>query len=383
MGLTLILPVLPFYAERYGATPFVVGLLVTSFAACQLVASPILGKISDRVGRRPVLIVSQIGTCAGFIVLALSNTLWMVFLARIIDGVTAGNLSIAQAYIADVTAPEDRAKSFGIVGIAFGIGFLIGPAIAGYLSQFSYHYPMVGAAVLSATSVMVTYLLLPSSTPRPATDAALPGGRRLGVLEWKQYAQYFRRPVLARRLLLFLSFVFAFSIFTSGFALFAERRFTWQGHPFGPREVGYVFAYIGFLGIILQGKLLGPLVKRFGEGNLIVAGFLTAGASYVFLGVAHGLAVLVASATLGAFGNGVLRPAITGQVTRAADVHEQGVVLGLTQSIASMSLIVAPMLGNALIEHRMLRTWALVATAAVVLGFVAGLGDRARPAATG
>ena len=165
LGLTLILPLLPFYAEKMGATPTEVGLLVAVYAACQLVAGPLLGQMSDRTGRKPLLLVSQFGTLIGFLILAYAHVLWVVFVSRIIDGITAGNLSLAQAYIADVTEPENRTKSFAVIGVSFGIGFLIGPAISGYLSTFGYQYPIFAAAALSATSILATYFLLPSVTP--------------------------------------------------------------------------------------------------------------------------------------------------------------------------------------------------------------------------
>src|SRR4029077_1543312 len=167
LGLTIILPLLPFYAESLGATPRVVGLLVSAYAICQLIAGPPLGHLSDRIGRRPVLLVSQVGTCIGFLILAYANTLWVVFLARIIDGLTAGNLTVAQAYIADVTDPEHRTRSFGIIGIAFGLGFLVGPGISGFLAQFGNVYPIFAAAGLSFTSILCTYFLLPGVKPHP------------------------------------------------------------------------------------------------------------------------------------------------------------------------------------------------------------------------
>src|SRR5437899_9538824 len=145
-------------------------MLVSAYAACQLIAGPPLGHLSDRIGRGPVLLVSKMGTFAGFLILASARALWMVFLARIIDGVTAGNLTVAQAYISDVTEPENRAKSFGMIGIAFGLGFLIGPAFSGYLAQFNHTYPILAAAGLSFTSIMCTYFLLPSVAPHSAPD---------------------------------------------------------------------------------------------------------------------------------------------------------------------------------------------------------------------
>src|SRR6266480_2994437 len=168
LGLTILLPLLPFYAEHFGASPTVVGLLVSTYAICQLVAGPVLGQISDRVGRKPVLLVSQIGTFVGFLVLAFAPNLFVVFLARVIDGVTAGNLSIAQAYIADVTRPKERSRAFAVIGIAFGIGFLIGPGASGYLTtHFGFHVPILCAAALSLLSILGTTFLLPAIPPHP------------------------------------------------------------------------------------------------------------------------------------------------------------------------------------------------------------------------
>lgn len=380
LGLTIILPLLPFYAERLGASPTIVGLLVSTYAACQLVAGPLLGQMSDRVGRRPLLLVSQVGTFIGFLILAwagFAGLLWMVFLSRVIDGLTAGNLSLAQAYISDVTLPEERAKSFGMIGVAFGVGFLIGPAISGFLSTFGYQYPVFAAAALSATSILATYFLLPSAPVVPDADkrggAPPPAGRRLRVLDWGNYATYFKRPVLAELLWQFFAFTFTFAIFMSGFALFAERRYTWNGHPFGPKEVGYVFAYVGFLGIILQGGLIGRLVKRFGEEKLVAAGFVTATVGFAMIGFTYHLTGLLVASSISSFGTGVLRPALTSLVTQRAGREEQGVVLGLTQSLMSISQIVAPVIAGFLIDHALLTQWAVVGATVSAVGIGIGV----------
>ncbi len=385
LGLTIILPLLPFYAERLGASPTVVGLLVSTYAACQLIAGPVLGQMSDRVGRRPLLLVSQMGTFIGFLILAWAGSagmLWLVFLSRIIDGLTAGNLSLAQAYISDVTVPEERAKSFGVIGVAFGIGFLIGPAITGFLSTFGYEYPIFAAAALSATSILSTYFLLPAAPVVPDAERrggpAPPAGRRLRVLDWGNYATYFKRPVLAELLWQFFSFAFAFAIFMSGFALFAERRYTWNGHAFGVKEVGFVFAYVGFLGIILQGGLIGRLVRRFGEEKLVSAGFLSATAGFALLGFTYRLPGLLVASSIASFGTGILRPALTSLITQRAGRDEQGVVLGLTQSLMSVAQIVAPVIAGYLIDRQLLTTWALVGAAVSGAGILIG---RIKPAA--
>ncbi len=373
LGLTIILPLLPFYAEEFGASPRQIGLLLATYAVCQLVSGPLLGQLADRLGRKPLLLVSQVGTLLGFFVLGSATSLWVVFVSRAIDGITAGNLSLAQAYVSDVTARENRAKAFGVIGIAFGLGFLVGPAISGYLSQFGHRYPIYAAQVLSAVSILATAALLPSARPKPAEDASGPGGRRLALFSWTRYAEYFGRRQLASLLYQFFAFAFAFSAFTSGFALFAERQLTWQGRPFGAKHVGYVFAYAGFLGIILQGGLIGRLVKRFGEARLARAGFATMAVGYGLLGFARRVPELLGCATLGSFGQGALRPALTAQVTHHSGRDEQGLVLGLTQSITSVAQIVAPPLSGFLIGHQLLLAWALMAGVAAAVGLVLNL----------
>jgi DHA1 family tetracycline resistance protein-like MFS transporter len=381
LGLTIILPLLPFYAERFGATPFVIGLLVSAYAVCQLISGPVLGRISDRMGRKPLLLVSQAGTLIGFFILAWASSLWMVFLSRIIDGATAGNISLAQAYISDITKPEERAKSFGVIGIAFGIGFLIGPGISGFLSQFGYQVPILAAAGLSATSILATTFLLPSGHAHPpgSSDAAgdaEASASRLGMLDWKHYRLYFQRPVLAQLLWEFFLFAVTFSIFISGFALFAERRYTWNGQPFGPKEVGYVFAYLGFLGILMQGGALGRLVKRFGERRLITAGFASILLSYTLLGFTYTLTQLLLVSTISSFGNGVLRPALASLISQQAGRREQGIVLGLTQSLMSIAQIIGPIFAGALIERGLLTTWSFLSAGVAGAALVLNLGQR-------
>jgi MFS family permease len=380
LGLTIVLPLLPFYAEKFGATPFTIGCLVASFAACQLIAGPLLGQASDKMGRRPLLLVSQVGTFIGFLMLAFAQSLFMVFVARIIDGITAGNLSLAQAYITDVTAPEDRAKAFGVIGIAFGIGFLIGPAFSGILAQYDYRYPILAAAFLSATSIAATYFILPPP-PEHSENSAVgdtgPGGKRLGILDWSHYISYFKRPELGPILFQFFFFAFAFATFTSGFALFAQKRLS-----YGPSQVGYVFAYAGFLGIILQGGLIGRLVKKFGESKLALSGFLSMMLGYGALGFTQNLGELIPAATLSSYGNGILRPSLTSLATRRTSRHEHGVVLGLTQSMTSVSQIIAPLIAGQLIETGALTAWALVASVTALLGLLLGLSKRARASHT-
>ncbi len=366
-----MIPLLPFYAEKLGATPSEVGWLVGVYAFCQLFSGPLLGRMSDRVGRKPLLIVSQIGTLFGFLLTAFAGTLAVVFLGRIIDGATAGNLSLAQAYISDVTKPEERAKSFGVIGIAFGLGFLIGPAISGFLSQFDYRYPMFAAALMSFCSIMATTFLLPSAStvPKKAETETGPGGRRLSLVQWGEYAAYFRQPELGSLLLQFLAFTFSFAMFVSALALFVERRVTWHGHPFGPTQTGYVWAYAGFLGVLLQGPSLGRLVKRFGERALNRTGFAAYVVGYAMLAFTHSIPWLLASTTVLAIG-GLVRPTLTSMITHRAARDQQGVVLGLTQSLTSVSQIVGPPLAGLLIQFGYLSAWGLAVAAVAFIGYM-------------
>ncbi|MBP9087246.1 MAG: MFS transporter [Kofleriaceae bacterium] len=381
LGYTIVFPLLGFYAERFGATPFVATLLVSVYAGCSLISSPILGRLSDRFGRRRLLLLSQAGTCLGFLVLGVADTLWLVFVGRILDGVTAGNLTIAQAYISDNTEAKNRSKAFAVIGIAFGIGFSFGPLISGQLSKHGLHAPFLAAAGLSLLSMFCTYFLLPKEGRIPEAGAAAnnvsgdvtppPSGRRPNAFDWRTYAEYLRRPGVGNLMLQFFLFSFAFSCFTSNFALFSERRFHW-----GPEQVGYLFAVSGLLGIILQGGLIGRLVKKYGEPTLAIAGFASAAIAYFVLGVAGTLSVIGIAVVFSAFGNGVLRPVVTSRITQSVGRHEQGAALGVSQSLSSIAMIIAPPAGGILINNMMLTEWGILAGSVAVLGLMAAIAGR-------
>lgn len=368
-GMTLVLPLLAIYAETFHATPLQATLLVSVFAACQFVAGPLIGHWSDRIGRKPMLILSQIGTCLGFIIMARAHTLWVLYVARIIDGATAGNISLAQAYIADNTAPERRTKAMGLIGIAFGLGFFVGPALTGLLSE---HYGLVApiwlAALLSAVSIVCTLTLL-----KPGHSQAKPPADRRSAFNLRNYGAYFRRPTMRVPLTQFFFYILSFSTFLSGFALFAERRFSWHGEFFGPREIGFVFAYVGLLGVVVQGGLLGRLSAWLGDAKLIAVGFGALILGFLALGFSGALAMLLVAATLLAFGNSVLRPALSSVITKHAERHEQGVIAGVMTSLVSLASIIAPLVGGLLIELNLLSLWALFAASLAIIAAGRGL----------
>ena len=366
LGLTIILPLLPFYSEHFGAKPTVVGALVSVYAVCQLISGPILGRWSDRIGRKPILILSQIGTCVGFLVLAFAHSLAWIFLSRIIDGFTAGNLSTAQAYISDVAAPQNRAKELGRISVAFAVGFFVGPALTAFLYRFGYKAPILAAAGLSFSSIMATTFLLAGQKQSVAEAARVTP--RLGA--FNEFRSYFSRPGLSKLFFEIFLFYFSFSVYVAGFALFAERRLTLHGAPLDARQVGYAFAYFGFLGIITQLVLIGRLVKRFGERRVALFGFFSSLAGYGLLAFIHEPVWIAVTGIFTSFGGGVLRPVLLSEIAGKVGARERGSVIGVTQSIQSVAQIIAPLIGTALIGAAMLRGWALLPAIVSGLGGV-------------
>ncbi len=363
LGVTIILPLLPFYSESLGATPFVVGSIVAVYSFCQFIAGPILGQASDKVGRKKILVISQIGTCIGFIILALSNSLWLIFLARMIDGLTAGNISVAQAYIADVTEPKDRTRAFGILGSAFSLGFIVGPAISGLLSKYGPHVPIFVAAGLSALSIIATITILPN------TEIAPSSGPR-NKFAAKNIHKYFNVKEVAPLLLQFFAFIFSFSFFMTGFAMFLGEKYIWEGKHFGPQQVGWVFTFIGCLSLIVQVGFLKRLSSALGDKKLIVLGFITMSVGYFFVGEVSTIAFLLLALIINTFGSSILRPSITSAITKVIPRDQQGAILGVTQSLQSVAQIAAPLIGGYLIGEGDLRGWAWTCSSIAFVGLV-------------
>ena len=339
IGFGIVIPVLPLYAERFGASPLVIGLLLGIYSLMQCIFAPILGRLSDRIGRRPVLLVSILGTAAGFLLMGFARTLELLFLARIIDGITGGNISTAQAYIADVTPPERRSQGMGLIGAAFGMGFIFGPAIGGILSHVSLAAPFFAAAALAAANALAVYVWLPESLPASRRGAIRAHGSILEAL--RETGSRSMRPILAT----YFFGTVAFSLLTATYALFAERRF-----GFTVPQIGYIFAGQGILGALIQGGLLGWLLRRSGDKALTVAGAIALMVSLFFLPMtASHAALFLATAGL-AVGHSLMAAPLNGLASKAAGGDAQGRVLGLMQSAASAARIVGPVLGGCLLN---------------------------------
>jgi len=347
IGFGIVIPVLPFYAEgtRFNATPRTVGLLFASYSIMQLVFSPILGRLSDKYGRRPVLLISIIGTGIGFLILGFAKTLLLLFVGRILDGITGGNISTAQAYIADVTTKEDRAKGMGLLGAAFGLGFILGPAIGGILSGWGIAVPFLFAAGLCFANALLLYFTLPETvTPDDPARTSAVGGR--GLL---RLIESLKQPRLGFVLAIYFLFVVAFSIMTTSFSLYTMFRFGYDA-----QHNGYLFAYVGVIAVIIQGGLIGRLVKKFGELPLVIAGALCFAASLFavpFVGPqAGGLLALLIGGGVFSLGNSLATPALTSLASKSVGAAQQGTVLGITQSAASLARAVGPTITAILIH---------------------------------
>lgn len=344
VGFGIVIPVLPFYVEgtKFNATARTVGLLFASYSVMQLIFTPVLGRLSDRYGRRPVLLLSIIGTGIGFLILGFATTLWMLFAGRILDGITGGNISTAQAYIADVTTRENRAKGMGMVGAAFGLGFVFGPAIGGILSRWGIGVPFRFAAGLAFANAILLYFTLPETVTKDH-----PGRVSAAVGRWGQLFRALKQAKLAVILTIYFLFVVAFSVMTSSFALFTMFRFGYDAH-----STGWLFVYVGIIGAIIQGGLIGRLVKQFGESSLIIAGALLFSLSLLaipFTGPHTGLLTLLLVGGLFGVGNSLATPSLTGLASKSVGAGEQGGVLGVTQSTASLARTVGPLIASAMI----------------------------------
>ena len=387
LGFGLILPLLPFYAGQYGASDFVVGLLAASYALAQFIGAPLLGRLSDRYGRRPVLMISIAGTALGFLILALADPigrslarlplanasgdqllaltnatiLAVMFFSRLLAGLTGGNITVAQAYISDVTDEKSRAKGLGLIGAAFGLGFIVGPAMGGLLSQFGYAVPAFAAAGLATLNLIGIALTLPESLTAEIREKL--AGQKRALISLSAMWQSLSRPRVGPLLQIRLFYALAAALLQTMFTLWAKDQLGLDA-----RATALLLAYLGVLSVVVQGGLIGPLTRRFSEARLIFSSTVVFGISMVAWALTPSVPVLLVVLIPMAFSSGVLNTVINSAITRVVSRDEIGGALGTSASLESLSRIIGPLLGGWLIGS--VGPWASAVVATIIMTWV-------------
>ncbi|MCB9780742.1 MAG: MFS transporter [Alphaproteobacteria bacterium] len=362
LGFGIVIPLLTFYAEDYGASALQVTMLMACYSLAQLLMAPVWGAISDRYGRRPVLLAS-IGAAALFLSgFAAADQLWMLFLFRTLHGASAANISTAQAAVADLTPPEKRAMGMGLIGAAFGVGFTLGPWLGGELSRWGHATPIWLAAGLSALNFLLALFLLPETRGMQGEGAA-PAARR--TLDPRRFAAVLRHPVVGLCVGLTFLTTIAFAMMESTFTLFAEHA-----RGLDAPTVGRYFGVAGLVMIFVQGGLIGRLVKRFGEAPLVPVGLLLLTLGLALLPFAPPPLAMVSVFVLIAIGQGISTPSLQALISKGTSVDEQGFVLGTNQSMSALARVVGPLLGGLLFAHVLEQAPFLGASALLGVGFL-------------
>ena len=341
VGFGIVIPLLPLYAARFGAGAVAVAWLVAVYSLMQFFFAPWWGRLSDRVGRRPVLLVGLLGSAVSYAAFGVAGSLAALFAARALGGFMGATVGVAQAYVADVTAPEQRARGMGMIGAAFGLGFILGPALGGFLAQYDARAPFLGAAALALANALLAVFRLPESLP-PARRAA-PGESSAGLRErGRAFAAAVRNPRLASLLATLFLVTLAVGAWEATFSLWADTR--WR---LSATEVAFAFVYLGVLSTLVQGALVGRMVRRMGERRVALLGAAGLAVGLAGIPLAPSAAWVAAALAAFAFGQGAVSPALSALVSRAAGPHEQGRLLGVSQSLSALGRVIGPAWGGA------------------------------------
>jgi len=362
LGYSLILPLFPYYTLEFGASIYLVGLLGTVNALGQLIAAPIIGRLSDRYGRRPLLILSITGTALSFLILGLAKTLLVIFISRVLDGLLGGNIALARAYITDVTDQKTRSRGLGIIGAAFGLGFIIGPAMGGFLSQWGYALPALVAAVLSFINLLAMVIWLPESLPPQERQEMRK--TPYTAFNLKNMLNELKRPCVGPLLTIQLIYAIAFTIFQANYAIFTKEKL-----GLSAQVTSYTLTYVGVLSVIVQGFIIGRLTERYKESVLIFSGTILMGMALFAWGFTPNLWILLIIIAPIAFSAGVLNVVITSQLTKSVYKEDVGGIMGLSASMQTFAQIISPGIGGLLLQF--IGGWSLGTLSGILMALTA------------
>jgi MFS transporter, DHA1 family, tetracycline resistance protein len=366
IGFGIVMPLLPIYSKEFGATGWMNGAIVGSFSLMQFVFAPWWGRLSDRVGRRPVLLVSNFGSAVAYAMFGYASTftgekaLWLLLVSRVFAGICGANLSVASAYIADVSPPEKRSKSMGLIGMAFGLGFIMGPALGSFSAdKFGHSGPGWVAGAICAVNFILTAILLVESR-KPTGE---PHVYRVRLAQW---AHTFQNRTVAFLIVIYFFATFAFASFEMTIGFILRDNF-----GYGPKQIGYYITYCGVLSALLQGGGIGPLVKRFGERTLLSMALIITAVGLLLLPFMTSQAGLLIALGVFAFGSGIHRPPLFGLISLLTPSNEQGATMGVSQSASSLARIVAPFFAATLYDHSKALPYMICAVMSLVCGLIA------------
>lgn len=363
MGMGIVLPLLPFYGQHFGATNFEVSLLFMVFSLCQVIASPLLGRWSDKIGRKPVLIFSQIGSLISMACMALAGNFLMVAIARMINGITAGNISVAAAYAVDASSPNTRKQAIGFVGAGIGVGLVIGPALSAFSSHWALSAPLWIATALSLVSLLANIFFLPKDTPQDRNTKK----EHMPIETW------LFTPAVFATLALASLFYLATSLFVTGLGLYLQHNFTWNGHPFGPQQLGWIFVGTGFINILVQMGFIRWIGKKMSDAYLIACSFFIMLISYFSLEFIPSVGLLALVLGVGALGSALLRPSISAILSLCVPPTHQGAIMGANQSVMAVSNVIGPLIAGLLLNANLYNWWIFVMSAILFIATIATL----------
>jgi len=343
LGFSSVMPLIPILGIELGLDAFQVGLILSIFSLCQLFASPITGKLSDRYGRKPLLIFSQTSTLVGFLLLGIATNVWILVAARLVDGLLGSNMTVTQAYISDVTTPKQRTKIYGYSSAVFGAGLIFGPMIGGVLLNINFAAPFFFAAGVSLLSIILVLLFLPESLPKKENRLEL---KSRSIFPIKETKLFFKSAEIRGVLIVFFIYSFGFFLFISTFSLFTQYQINVT-----PQGITFYMAWIGVLRVIFQSVLINPILKRVSENTTLKLGIFAMIFTFSFLIFSNNFWIVFIPISFMSFGTGVIRPILTSKLTKTVKREETGSILGVNNALSSIAQIITPIIGGLILQY--------------------------------